>query len=156
VESGTLNSPEIEIAWAAGFYDGEGCSTLSKKGKNSHVRCAISQKDRRVLDRFRNTVGFGKIYPSKGTCPWRWQTTSELDSRRVLELLWPYLGELKKEQANEVLTQSTWHDGVKKQLKCKNIEHEVILQKGRRRCRTCQREYMKKYFAKHKLTKTMV
>lgn len=48
-----------ELAWAAGLYDGEGCtSCLWVKGYGYRsFRIDVSQKDRYVLDRFRVAVG---------------------------------------------------------------------------------------------------
>lgn len=49
-----------EMAWAAGFFDGEGCFSYSRKVYTPTI--AIAQVDRQVLDRFRAAVGIGKVY----------------------------------------------------------------------------------------------
>jgi hypothetical protein len=135
-----------ELAWAAGFFDGEGCTSLSRKGDNAHLRCAVSQKDRRTLDRFQAAVGVGRIYERRHATPWVWQTTNEADTRTVLALLDPYLSEPKREQAQSRMAESTWHNGHRDQLACRNPDHEVVLRVGGgRRCRTCQSEYNRRY-----------
>lgn len=52
------------IAWAAGFFDGEGSVRIMKaEHKTGYRRLCISiaQVDRRPLDYFRNTFGVGTV-----------------------------------------------------------------------------------------------
>lgn len=144
-----VEGDQIAFAWAAGFFDGEGCTTLGRRGQNAHARCLISQKDRRVLDKFLAIVGVGTIYVSdRHPVPFRWQTTSEPDARLVLSKLWPFLGEMKRDQALRVFGASTWHDGNRQQLRCQDPTHEIVPRRnGGRRCRTCAREHMKRWKA---------
>ncbi|MGH9427147.1 MAG: hypothetical protein ACRD2L_12695, partial [Terriglobia bacterium] len=81
-----MHNMDHELAWAAGFWDGEGsCGCYQKndgrtrKASNFYLRAAISQKDREVLDRFRAAVELGKVYGpySKGTTPWSWQVAGK-------------------------------------------------------------------------------
>jgi hypothetical protein len=60
-----------ELSGAAGFFDGEGCFSYAVKGRYACV--TIMQVDRRVLDRFLNAVGVGKVfgpYASKNPDPY--------------------------------------------------------------------------------------
>jgi hypothetical protein len=54
-----------EVAWAAGFFDGEGTTGTYRDGSTTTKRCRIqisaSQNDREVLDRFAMIVGVGKV-----------------------------------------------------------------------------------------------
>lgn len=120
---------------------------LRRKGENAHVVCAVSQKDRRALDRFHTAVGVGRIYEVKDAgAPWRWQTTNEPDSRAAISTLWPYLGQAKREQAVSKMDGSTWHNGQKDQLVCGDPTHEIVFRSdGGRRCRSCQQKYMIDY-----------
>lgn len=102
-----------EIAWAAGFYDGEGSTTTeSREGKWFSVRVSIFQVDRRALDRFKAAVGEGTIRGpynrglGKKTKwkPYYQYAAAGPAAKRVIEKLWPYLGEVKKEQARLVIT----------------------------------------------------
>lgn len=49
-----------ELAWAAGFFDGEGCFSYSKSGQ--YVCVSIGQTVREPLERFKLAVGLGVIY----------------------------------------------------------------------------------------------
>lgn len=137
----------IELAWAAGFFDGEGCTSLRRHGANAAAACAIGQKHPEVLHRFHMAVGVGAIYHlTSHRTEWRWQTTNEPDARQVIELLRPYLGTLKRDQADAAFAASTWHDGHKDQLTCRDPTHEIVPRAGGgRRCKTCRSAYNRDY-----------
>lgn len=93
---------EIELAWSAGFYDGEGCTTLTK---DRYLQATVAQSnDREVLDRFANAIGVGRIngpyyskkYPHWGK-KWYWIAIGN-DVDLLMEKLFPYLGNVKKAQ----------------------------------------------------------
>ncbi len=99
---------ELEAAWAAGFFDGEGhtrCHTQTQGGYHS-LLVMISQVDRRPLDRFVKAVGVGNIrelvrsakFAKPGVTYYeiRWWSNQ---AKQVLDIMWPYLSEPKKEQA---------------------------------------------------------
>ena len=140
---------DTELAWAAGFYDGEGCTSLLKKNKNVSVRASCAQKDVRLLERFHAAVGgLGKIGPPQKSGVSNWFSNSHPIAKEVLDLLWPYLGPAKREQAERCFAQSTWHGGGK----CLNPKHHMVAdKKGHRRCKECRDEYQKKYNAERKL-----
>lgn len=48
-----------ELAWSAGFFDGEGWVGISGRGKQLCLR--VVQVDRMVLDRFAAAVGIGRV-----------------------------------------------------------------------------------------------
>ena len=103
---------KLELAWAAGFFDGEGYARLRTtqrpNGKYRHAVLAVAQIDIRPLERFQNAVlGLGKIngpygpYPSqtKNSSPqYRWETAKFEHVQAVVALLWNFLSEPKKEQ----------------------------------------------------------
>ena len=111
-----LSVPITEVAWAAGFFDGEGSTNASTRlGRDGFKRlqCTISQVDRRTSDRFHKAVScrgnilgpYGPYVSSAGNSPncqpyymihWRKDAAEEL-----LNLLWPYLSDSKKEQAKK-------------------------------------------------------
>lgn len=96
-----------ELSWAAGFFDGEGYSYAQKSAKRSFLSLSVSQVDPRPLHRFWEAVGVGKVYGPyrKAANPnWKHQYMYRAtgDSAiAVMELLWPYLSEPKKEQAEK-------------------------------------------------------
>jgi hypothetical protein len=94
-------SPSVtELAWAAGFFDGEGSTCLC----NNSLRLQVSQNELEPLERFRVAVGVGKINR-------RWRTNGFKDrwnymywvgganAKTALDLLWPYLSSIKRRQA---------------------------------------------------------
>ncbi len=98
----------LELAWAAGFYDGEGyAGTQLARSGNRHLRLSIGQADRSLLERFQRAVyGLGRINgpyqrsapdgtPRKPMHYWR---ASSCEARRVIDLLTPYLSEPKLAQ----------------------------------------------------------
>ena len=93
---------EIELAWAAGFFDGEGCIHCRiDHGKLKHqfqLIISISNTSLRSLERFKGIVQHGPIYvrrtyignfgPYKPN--WQWRSVSK-QAHEVLVLLFPYL-----------------------------------------------------------------
>jgi hypothetical protein len=93
----------IELAWCAGFYDGEGCATTTG-GANRlpYLRLQVAQKDLRPLTRFQRAVGIGNLgAPDRRTGVSCWAVHGT-KAERVAELLWPYLSEPKREQIQAV------------------------------------------------------
>lgn len=91
-----------DLAWAAGFYDGEGHTRARNRSGRHHVVISISQKDRRVLDKFVQVVGYGKVfgpYIKNGGVCYQYMVQRSEDACVVLDALWPHLGDMKREQA---------------------------------------------------------
>ena len=104
-----------ELAWAAGFYDGEGSTSflVSKEGAR-RIKICVGQKDRRALDRFHTAVGVGKIalrthsghvdgYKLKTRQLFHFETGKFEDIQHIVASLWPWLGEVKRAQAKSAL-----------------------------------------------------
>lgn len=86
----------IEIAWAAGFFDGEG--SVYATGK--YLVLAITQADRRPLERFRAAVSLGTVggpYRLEKS-PYFTYRAGVYEVQPVIEKLWPLLSEPKREQ----------------------------------------------------------
>lgn len=101
-----MNIDREELAWAAGFYDGEGSTFLRKSHDIKRPSMGISQLERLPLERFQAAVGgLGRIYPgspSSGTT-WMWHANRVGDTYTVIALLWHWLSEPKRWQARRVL-----------------------------------------------------
>lgn len=92
----------VEIAWAAGLFEGEGCISVQRAGiksKYNQVRLLLSSTDKDVIDRFGSYFG-GNITVkdrSKNLLSrkplWEWSLGGRKDVARVLGLIGPYLGE---------------------------------------------------------------
>lgn len=92
----------IELAWAAGFFDGEGTTCKTKGSYRSGsvaTRLSVPQKGIVCLIRFQKALGgLGKIYPR--ACQVSLFAIAKLeDVDKALTLLWPYLSTPKQEQA---------------------------------------------------------
>lgn len=96
----------LDIAWAAGFIDGEGCFSLfPAKGKGCHpTTCqpglSVAQARREPLDHLAEL--FGGSVVTNGSKAWQWQIQSGERLREIIPLLLPHLI-LKKDEAEVVL-----------------------------------------------------
>lgn len=96
-----------DLAWVAGFFDGEGHASEQKDGKSHRSYLHIGQKTKPLLDRVRDIVGFGKVYgpyTSKGgfIC-YEYKVTSFEHIQAFAALVWPWLGRVKKDQFRSIL-----------------------------------------------------
>jgi hypothetical protein len=89
-----------EVAWAAGFFDGEGSTTFS----NKYMYMQLKQVDENGIRRFHKAVGglgyityhvFDKLPTRNPIFMWRCHGKKAIKAK---EILWPYLGTAKKEQ----------------------------------------------------------
>ena len=107
-----------ELAWAAGFFDGEGSTHVASrfyersdgvtKGPYLQLQLSIVQVGEWCLIRFMQAVGdLGAIYAEKdrdGCQPrHRWQVGSFEDCQAVLAMLWPFWTSPKRAQAASCL-----------------------------------------------------
>ena len=99
---------EHELAWAAGFFDGDGWAASIRNGKRSSRRpmAQINQADANgvpeVLTRFRDAVRVGrvagpKVEEGREDLYW-WVASSHGDVRRTGELIGPWLSSEKRGQ----------------------------------------------------------
>lgn len=109
-----------ELAWAAGFCDGEGSFHVDRKGtrngqpRKPHPRFEIGQTEPRILERFKNTVGFTnpvngpygntKVGATRRAASmYQFGVSGYENVQMLLILLWPWLGPTKKQQAIHAL-----------------------------------------------------
>ena len=145
---------DLDIAWAAGLYEGEG-SAMILAAPQCQPRVALNMTDEDVVRRFAAIFGRGNVrrYEGKnGRLPqWQWSVQSGPDVVYVLALLWPHLGERRRERATEVMERALKigeprHGGGHKSTGfCKrghdlnDPEHAYYqLKTGKRMCRTCR------------------
>jgi hypothetical protein len=90
-----------DCAWAAGLFDGEGSTSVLKahRDRYAYVRMSLTQKQREVLDKFLSIVKVGKIYKSNTRDIYSLDIYKHEDVEQTLNLLWPYLSEVKRHQA---------------------------------------------------------
>lgn len=101
----------IELAWASGFFDGEG-STIARRDRsrpgyrqlNINVPQSGGAEPPVVLLRFRQAMlGMGSIGPRNDDGIYCWRTNGFPEARAVLGLLWRHLGPVKRRQAAAAL-----------------------------------------------------
>jgi hypothetical protein len=105
--SGFVKNPwnHESLAWAAGFYDGEGCTSFHQKQnkRGSQISCGITQKYKDILQKFQKSIGgSGKIYITRNNF-FMWRTGHFEDVQFVICLLWKWLSERKQKQAIQTL-----------------------------------------------------
>ena len=104
----TWSSAE-EAAWAAGFFDGEGCIFVQRDRRSPAVSMSIAQASAsgvpEVLDRFSRAVGAGTVAgPRMVPSPWSklpqycWRLQRFAEIERVVAMLYPYADVVKREQ----------------------------------------------------------
>lgn len=107
-ESGT------ELAWVAGFFDGEGYIGANGSPGMRTLEMSIAQATTEsvppTLTRVRLALGVGTLYgPRMPRSPWSklpqyvWRTNAFEDVQFVTAALWPWLGPVKRAQAREAL-----------------------------------------------------
>jgi hypothetical protein len=106
-------TPITERAWAAGFYDGEGSTHATTNGASLQI--SIAQVDARPLRRFASAVGeengLIRVVPARGPISRRAVHVLRLYGDRaigVLQVLWPFLSEQKRDQALTALSSYGW------------------------------------------------
>lgn len=158
------------LAWAAGFYDGEGCTSVTGRDRTSprSIRMQVGQIHPEVLERFQAAIGgIGRIYASDRprSNPYMFVVSSRADVHQAIWLLWPWLGSVKREQAERViaryhsleptLRQRGRAPGRATRIDNTCVNGHVVVgdntyvdTRGRRRCRLCARDATRRYRAK--------
>lgn len=148
-------SSREELAWAAGFYDGEGSTSYGthKGGSRPYIipSASVSQKNATTLERFQRAVGGrGRIYERRNRPGmFQWETSRWVEARDVVNLLWPWLCEPKRQQAAAVFAvydeQRATRPPRAKAVSCKRGHsladawvHGKV--KPQRVCKTCRRD----------------
>ena len=148
-----------ELAWAAGFFDGEGCAYLALlnyesiyAGHRTYAKPTLTaaQVDRRVLDRFQRALGMGRVTgPTPGRGPnerpkWRYELVSWREVQAAIAILWAFLSPVKREQCADMLRRAKplLQQGHARasQTRCKHGHslEDAYVWDGRRYCRSCQ------------------
>lgn len=151
---------EVEIAWAAGLFEGEGYMSAYQREYGAKIQACIGlgMADRDIVDRFQAIVECGAVSTRKpGTRGHRpihdWRVYEAVHVRRLVALFLPYLGERRRARAVELLDQiadvkshneKKTHCPRGHELAGNNLRLEPIKRAGRvyhaRRCITCRRE----------------
>jgi hypothetical protein len=141
-----------DLAWAAGFFDGEGWIRTDPKKGGGHARAemGINQCCIEPLTRFQGIIGFGNINgPYKVNVPGRtpiytWSVSGAYRTQAIVAMLWEFLSQPMRDEAAYVLKNMYWESQASsvpwKYRTCKR-DHPY---EGNRtkwgQCRACMRE----------------
>lgn len=101
----------IELAWAAGIFDGEGCTCFSKssyynsKGKQMRYRLSVSigqTHNSFPIHRFRNAIQMGNV-TTDSSFKTKWVVSTFEEVQASIAMIWSFLCPRKKQQYKEAL-----------------------------------------------------
>lgn len=150
------NPQQLDLAWAAGFMDGEGCFGTARAAARKHgpdwyrVRASATQHGApglvpEVLLRLQGVLsGIGRIERHGEIDDFKWVAEGDSNVERVLGSLEPFLGALKMMQARKALEKFRAQPRLKGDAaKCiRGHEYSYTAKRGariRRICRPCAR-----------------
>lgn len=132
-----FQNSKLEIAWSAGFFDGEG--TTFSSGRS--LQLSVGQVNRDNLARFMSAVGgAGNVIHGRRISVF--QAYGE-KARAIVCLLWPFLGDEKRDQAITALlnysmrTVAPWRGG---QTCARGHRFAEVGYTSRRECRSCRKD----------------
>ena len=140
------------LAWAAGFFDGEGhvgFQTRRTRAGTTHrlAQVQVCQSHREPLDRLVVALGVGRVngpYRTKNPKAqpyWAYRVSTHEGVQHLAASLWPWLGAVKREQFRAVLTR--WKEFVTEVVVC---EHGV----QKLTCTTCRSAWVTAAWAKRR------
>lgn len=147
---------EIEAAWLAGIFEGEGTIIMTK---GTHVRLVIGMTDRDVIERIEALVPMPtgprtKKQEAHYKEQWIWYTQRGPTVKVVLEAMLPWLGERRRARALAALAllgtrKPPGHYGRSKthcpQGHPYDEENTYVNAKGLRSCKICTRQRAQRY-----------
>jgi hypothetical protein len=99
-ESGGAHAParemsELERAWFAGLFDGEGCIAWPRRGIHRSVRLDVPNTCRALIDQIAKVTGTGRVAPYQRKDPkhsacWGWHCYGD-NARSILRQIYPWL-----------------------------------------------------------------
>lgn len=106
-----MNATDVEIAWAAGLFEGEGCISASVRKEDEWVRfvaVSLTMVDEDVVLKFARIVGYGSVIKYPGAQEGRkeryvWQTNKASEVRRIFMMFAPHLGQRRLMRGIELL-----------------------------------------------------
>lgn len=105
----------IQIAWAAGLFEGEGSfyqNTIKKKGKVYYYpSIALRMTDKDIVDRFAQIIEHNDLRLQKRTNPkhkdiWEVRVRQLEKVKEVADAFWPFLGSRRKAKFLAIVAQA--------------------------------------------------
>lgn len=146
---------EVEAAWFAGLFEGEGCITRatrrSKWGETHYYTLKINMTDEDVIRRISDVTGYRSLYgphqPKGNRKPyWAWECQNRQEVVRILTAIRSHLGQRRRAKADEVLAWSAAKDAdaARRLVECRaghdlTVENATYIDsKGTVMCRLCR------------------
>lgn len=104
-----------DLAWLAGFYEGEGCIYTRTDGRGIYL--LIVQAQLEPIQRVRAILGFGRItrqVTKRGTEVWTWQTSGFERVQAGVAMVWAWLSPRRKAQARRALLEWLAWPGIRR------------------------------------------
>lgn len=147
---------EINVAWAAGFYEGEG--HLTKATRPGGPLVAIQQCNKEPLDAlqlmFGGTVRGPRMNKGSVKPVWVWQLNTHKESRHFIYQISPWLSDKRLSDALCKIDRYADIVSVRYTYCSKGHDKDVLGYRlghnGGRICKTCESEYKRKYYLEKK------
>jgi hypothetical protein len=103
------NFGELEIAWAAGVFAGEGTvEFIERKGGRAPTILRLTTRDQDVVERFREIIGVGRVSAKtpanvNHSVIWQCVVSGQDNIKQVLHTFYPHLGHRQQRIADEAL-----------------------------------------------------
>lgn len=137
----------LDVAWAAGLFEGEGNFTLRAK---TSAEAMLGMTDEDVVRRFAVAVGFGSVHREERKAPhrtlFRWSAANAQDARALIAMFLPYFGGRRRQRALAVLEYTKDCPGLRRERTACRKNHPydentyVVPGTNNRKCRICQQE----------------
>lgn len=104
----TISQRDLDIAWLAGLYEGEGSLTNPPDSRGKHyARMYLSMTDEDVVRRAHEIAGVGQVngpyMHHRGTKPyWQWGIQRRAHVIQFMQMIYPYLGDRRRAKVDEV------------------------------------------------------
>jgi hypothetical protein len=97
---------QVDMAWAAGLFEGEGCFFFEPRRAGQGAKLAMTDED--IVRRFADIVGIGRIFsyqPKRANEKrvYTWAVYSFEHTQAIIAMLWPWLGERRRAKARDLL-----------------------------------------------------
>ncbi|HEV8228606.1 MAG TPA: hypothetical protein VGQ86_01515 [Candidatus Limnocylindria bacterium] len=100
----------LDLAWAAGFFDGEGSTLVhSDVSRPGYLRLEVAVPQSgpsglpEVLTRFQAALGGLGYFTGPDDKMYFWKSRGRAEAIAAIALLWPELGPVKRDQANDAI-----------------------------------------------------
>ncbi|MBU8920975.1 MAG: hypothetical protein KOO63_03860 [Bacteroidales bacterium] len=147
----------VDIAWAAGFFEGEGCFS-STGGKRPAPDASVCGTDKETIDKFHQIMGFGTLtVADKSKYGWKtmytWHAHGFEKFQATVAILWPHLSPRRKKRIQELMAdvKQYWLGGDGRRGRYKRTPKQ--LRSDRKTCPQCGLTKNKKNFGKNKAEK---